>query len=276
MTETPMVRVVDLRKKYGAEHVLRGIDLEIARGEVLSLIGPSGSGKSTLLRCVNRLERADAGFVEVDGDIMGYRLRRRRSRTGHRAGEHLVEVPPRVLYGQRAAVGMVFQHFNLFPHLTVLQNIIESPVGVGGRSRSSAREHARDLLAKVGMQDHAEHYPNQLSGGQQQRVAIARALAMNPKVMLFDEPTSALDPQLVDDVLAVITDLAGDGMTMIVVTHELRFAREVSDRVAFMHSGHIAEIGSAAEVLDRPTDPRTRSFVVRVARGDRESSGESR
>lgn len=263
MTETPMVRIVDVNKSFGADAVLQGIDLTVDRGEVLCLLGPSGSGKSTLLRCINRLERPDSGFIEVDGDVMGYRLRSSNP-LSRRTVPHLAEVSVRTLNRQRAAVGMVFQHFNLFPHMTAVQNVVESPIGVLRLNRAVARREALALLDRVGLADHADKYPRQLSGGQQQRVAIARALAMRPKAILFDEPTSALDPQLVGDVLAVMTDLAEEGMTMIVVTHEIQFAATVADRVAYMQDGRIVEIGAAAQVLNSPTDPRTAAFLSRT------------
>nr|WP_091640676.1 amino acid ABC transporter ATP-binding protein [Micromonospora pallida] len=251
-----MVRVVDLHKSYGGNRVLRGVDLDVARGEVLCLIGASGSGKSTLLRCVNHLEAPDAGFVEVDGELVGYR--------GH--GRQLRALPERRIRHQRAQIGMVFQSFNLFPNLTALDNVVEAPVAVRGLSHRQATAEARDLLAQVGLAGREDSYPRQLSGGQQQRVAIARALAMRPKVMLFDEPTSALDPELVAEVLEAIQRLAQQGMTMLIVTHELGFARAVADRVAFVDDGRIVELGPARSVLDAPRHDRTRSFLSRLAR----------
>jgi polar amino acid transport system ATP-binding protein len=250
----PLVRIRGLRKSFGAQLVLDGIDLDVREGEVTVLLGPSGSGKSTLLRCVNHLERPDAGFVEVGGDIVGYR-------PGH---GRLHELRARAITRQRAQVGMVFQQFNLFPHMTVLENITEAPVAVHGTSRKQAAARARTLLARVGLAGREDSYPRQLSGGQQQRVAIARALAMEPRLLLFDEPTSALDPELVGDVLAVMRDLAVSGMTMIVVTHEIGFAREVADTVAFLDGGRIIESGTPADVLADPRHPRARAFLAAV------------
>ena len=250
----PMVRAEDVHKRYGRDEVLKGIDLEVAAGEVLCLIGPSGSGKSTLLRCINHLEKIDAGRISVDGELIGYRER----------GERLYELREREVCRQRAAIGMVFQRFNLFPHRTALENVVEAPLHVKREPRAEAHERARALLERVGLADKAGAYPGQLSGGQQQRVAIARALAMQPKLMLFDEPTSALDPELVDEVLAVMRGLAEDGMTMIVVTHEMAFARDAGDRVAFMDGGVIVECGAPGEVLARPRHERTRAFLSRV------------
>jgi polar amino acid transport system ATP-binding protein len=250
----PMVRAEDVHKRYGRDEVLKGIDLEVAAGEVLCLIGPSGSGKSTLLRCINHLEKIDAGRISVDGELIGYRER----------GERLYELREREVCRQRAAIGMVFQRFNLFPHRTALENVVEAPLHVKREPRAEAHERARALLERVGLADKAGAYPSQLSGGQQQRVAIARALAMQPKLMLFDEPTSALDPELVDEVLAVMRGLAEDGMTMIVVTHEMAFARDAGDRVAFMDGGVIVECGAPGEVLARPRHERTRAFLSRV------------
>ena len=250
----PLVRIRGLRKSYGANPVLDGVDLDVAEGSVTVLLGPSGSGKSTLLRCVNHLERPDAGFVEVAGEIVGYR---------HRAGR-LHELPAREITRQRAQVGMVFQQFNLFPHLTVIENLIEAPVAVLGLGRARAVERGRDLLARVGLSGRESAYPRELSGGQQQRVAIARALAMEPRLLLFDEPTSALDPELVGEVLAVIRDLAGTGMTMIVVTHEIGFAREVADTAVFLDAGRIVEAGAPADVLDNPRNERAQAFLSAV------------
>lgn len=249
-----MVRAVNVRKSYGRLSVLQGVTLEVTRGEVLCLLGPSGSGKSTFLRCVNHLEKVDAGTLQVEGEYIGYK----------RVGDHLQELPARQIAKQRSRVGMVFQQFNLFPHMTVLDNLIEAPVGIHGEPKDRARARARGLLAQVGLADKAGAYPKQLSGGQQQRVAIARALAMNPHLMLFDEPTSALDPELVGDVLDVMRGLARDGMTMIVVTHEIGFAREVADNVAFMDGGVVVEYGPPAQVLDAPSNPRTRAFLSKV------------
>ncbi|MFZ1908418.1 MAG: amino acid ABC transporter ATP-binding protein [Burkholderiales bacterium] len=249
-----MVRALDVHKRYRREEVLKGIDLEVRSGEVLCLIGPSGSGKSTFLRCINHLEKIDAGRLYVDGELVGYRER----------GERLYELHPREVCRQRAAIGMVFQRFNLFPHLTALENLIEAPLRVRREPRAQAVERARTLLERVGLQDKADAFPAHLSGGQQQRVAIARALAMRPKLMLFDEPTSALDPELVGEVLSVMRALADDGMTMIVVTHEMAFARDAGDTVAFMDGGVIVESGAPGEILSRPRHERTRAFLSRV------------
>ncbi|HVO08862.1 MAG TPA: amino acid ABC transporter ATP-binding protein [Burkholderiaceae bacterium] len=249
-----MLRAEDVHKRFGRDEVLKGIDLEVAAGEVLCLIGPSGSGKSTFLRCINHLEQIDAGRILVDGELVGYREH----------GDRLYERTEREVCRQRASIGMVFQRFNLFAHMTALDNVVEAPIRVRGESKADARAHARELLARVGLADKADAYPSRLSGGQQQRVAIARALAMRPKLMLFDEPTSALDPELVDDVLAVMRGLADDGMTMIVVTHEMAFARDAGDRVAFMDGGVVVEEGSPDEVLSRPRHNRTRAFLTRL------------
>ena len=250
----PMLRAEDVHKRFGRDEVLKGIDLEVAAGEVLCLIGPSGSGKSTFLRCINHLEQIDAGRILVDGELVGYREH----------GDRLYERTEREVCRQRASIGMVFQRFNLFAHMTALDNVVEAPIRVRGESKADARAHARELLARVGLADKADAYLSRLSGGQQQRVAIARALAMRPKLMLFDEPTSALDPELVDDVLAVMRGLADDGMTMIVVTHEMAFARDAGDRVAFMDGGVVVEEGSPDEVLSRPRHNRTRAFLTRL------------
>ena len=250
----PMVRALAVRKSYGSNHVLKSISLEVAQGEVLCLLGPSGSGKSTFLRCINHLESIDGGRIYVGEELMGYR----------QSGDTLYELHPKDIAKQRQSIGMVFQRFNLFPHLTALENVIEAPVGVAGVSKADAVVKAQALLAKVGLQDKADHYPSQLSGGQQQRVAIARALAMEPKLMLFDEPTSALDPELVGDVLDVMRDLAKSGMTMIVVTHEIGFAREVADTVVFMDQGVVVESGNPKQVLDNPQEARTKAFLRSV------------
>jgi polar amino acid transport system ATP-binding protein len=250
----PMVRAQGIWKRFGSVEVLKGVDLEVPAGSVTCLIGPSGSGKTTLLRCVNHLEAVSAGQLYVDGALVGYR----------RVGDRLEELHPREIAKARAKIGMVFQQFNLFPHLTVLQNIVEAPIGVINEKPAAAKEHARSLLSRVGLADHADDYPNRLSGGQQQRVAIARALAMRPKLMLFDEPTSALDPELVGDVLNVMRGLAEDGMTMIIVTHEMGFAREVADNVVFMDDGLVVERGAPSAVLANPSHPRTRSFLAKV------------
>jgi polar amino acid transport system ATP-binding protein len=249
-----MLRAEDVHKRFGRDEVLKGIDIEVAAGEVLCLIGPSGSGKSTFLRCINHLEQIDVGRIVVDGELVGYREH----------GGRLYERTEREVCRQRAAIGMVFQRFNLFAHMTVLDNVVEAPIRVRGETKAEALAHARELLARVGLAAKADAYPSRLSGGQQQRVAIARALAMRPKLMLFDEPTSALDPELVDDVLAVMRGLADDGMTMIVVTHEMAFARDAGDRVAFMDGGIVVEEGSPDEVLSRPRHERTRAFLTRL------------
>lgn len=253
-TATPMIAVKDVWKRYGRLDVLKGIDLEVPAGGVTCLIGPSGSGKSTLLRCVNHLESIDAGRIEVNGDLIGYQERNGR----------LHQISEREASRQRADIGMVFQQFNLFTHRTVLANIIEAPVKVKGIPKTEAEATARELLSMVGLADKAEAWPVQLSGGQQQRVAIARALAMKPKLMLFDEPTSALDPELVGEVLNVMRRLADDGMTMLVVTHEMGFAREVADEVAFMDGGRIVEHGPARQVITDPRQDRTRSFLSSI------------
>ncbi|WP_323137895.1 amino acid ABC transporter ATP-binding protein [Nocardia sp. alder85J] len=251
---TPMIRADRVCKNFGTLRVLKGVSLEVARGEVLCVIGPSGSGKSTFLRCVNHLEQVDAGRLYVDGDLIGYREK----------GGRLYEMSPRDAARQRRDIGMVFQHFNLFPHRTALENVIEAPIQVKGVRRADAVARATDLLARVGLSDKAESYPAQLSGGQQQRVAIARALAMDPKLMLFDEPTSALDPELVGEVLTVMRELAATGMTMVVVTHEMGFAREVADQLVFMDGGVVVESGPPREVLAAPKHERTQAFLSRI------------
>ena len=256
---TDMVSVRAVHKVFGhghdAVHVLKGVDLDVARGEVTVILGPSGSGKSTLLRCINELEEITGGSVVVGGDLMGYR--KDAKGTLHR-------LHPKAVAKQRSRIGMVFQRFHLFPHMTALENIMEAPVQVRGMSKKAAKQRALELIERVGLSDRMEHYPAQLSGGQQQRVAIARALAMDPELMLFDEPTSALDPELVGEVLSVMQDLAKSGMTMIVVTHEIGFAREVADHVVFMDDGMIVESGPPAEVLDAPKEDRTRNFLSHV------------
>ncbi|MFL0294549.1 amino acid ABC transporter ATP-binding protein [Mycobacterium sp. SMC-18] len=249
-----MVRAEQVCKSFGALDVLKGVSLEVERGQVLVLVGPSGSGKSTFLRCINHLEQVSAGRLYVDEELVGYRER----------GGKLHELPPKEAARQRRDVGMVFQHFNLFPHRTALENIIEAPVHVKGVKRDAAVSRARDLLDQVGLSSKADAYPAQLSGGQQQRVAIARALAMEPKLMLFDEPTSALDPELVGDVLAVMKKLAQQGMTMIVVTHEMGFAREVADQLVFMDGGVVVERGAPREVMADPKHERTKAFLSKV------------
>ncbi len=252
-SDEPLLRARGVRKHFGHLEVLKGIDLDVWPGEVVVLMGPSGSGKSTFLRCINHLERLDSGSIEVDGSYIGYEER----------GGRLHHLQDRGIARQRRAVGMVFQQFNLFPHLTALQNVSEAPVGVLGESRSSANARARELLAEVGVADKADSYPRHLSGGQQQRVAIARALAMRPKLMLFDEPTSALDPELVGEVLSTMAALAAAGLTMVVVTHEVGFARQAADRVVFMDDGVVVETGPPSEVLERPKSPRTQAFLKR-------------
>ncbi|MFF2651303.1 amino acid ABC transporter ATP-binding protein [Streptomyces sp. NPDC058045] len=249
-----MVRSEGVHKSFGSVQVLKGIDLEVKTGEVFCLIGPSGSGKSTFLRCINHLEKINAGRLYVDGELVGYRQQ----------GDKLYELRDREVARQRREIGMVFQRFNLFPHMTALENVMEAPVQVKGAGRAAARERAGALLERVGLADKARTYPSQLSGGQQQRVAIARALAMDPKLMLFDEPTSALDPELVGDVLDVMRDLAESGMTMIVVTHEMGFAREVGDSLVFMDAGVVVESGLPRDVLTDPQHERTRSFLSKV------------
>ncbi|MEU6933499.1 amino acid ABC transporter ATP-binding protein [Streptomyces sp. NPDC046385] len=254
MTGQPMVKAEGVHKSYGAAHILRGIDLEVQNGEVFCLVGPSGSGKSTFLRCINHLERVDGGRLSVDGQLVGYRQK----------GDKLYELKDSEVATQRRDIGMVFQRFNLFPHMTALANVMEAPIQVKGESKAVARERAERLLDRVGLGDKMANYPSQLSGGQQQRVAIARALAMEPKLMLFDEPTSALDPELVGDVLDVMRDLAESGMTMIVVTHEMGFAREVGDSLVFMDGGVVVESGNPRDVLGNPQHDRTKAFLSKV------------
>ena len=249
-----MVTAERVHKSFGRLEVLKGIDLEVGRGEVMCILGPSGSGKSTFLRCINHLEKIDAGLLTVDGEIVGY----------ERRGDKLYERREKAIAAQRREIGMVFQRFNLFPHMTALDNVIEAPVRVKRTGKARARERGRQLLERVGLADKAHAYPNELSGGQQQRVAIARALAMNPKLMLFDEPTSALDPELVGEVLDVMRDLATSGMTMIVVTHEIGFAREVGDALVFMDDGVVVEQGAPREVLANPQHERTKAFLSKV------------
>jgi polar amino acid transport system ATP-binding protein len=253
-SSTPMVKAEGVCKNFGALKVLKGVTLEIGRGQVLVLVGPSGSGKSTFLRCINHLEQVNGGRLYVDGELIGY----------HERGGKLHEMAPREAAKQRREIGMVFQHFNLFPHRSALANIIEAPMQVKGVKKSEALARAKDLLAQVGLSEKASAYPAQLSGGQQQRVAIARALAMNPKLMLFDEPTSALDPELVGEVLGVMKKLASEGMTMVVVTHEMGFAREVADQLVFMDAGVIMESGNPREVLSNPQHERTKAFLSKV------------
>jgi polar amino acid transport system ATP-binding protein len=249
-----MVKAEGVHKRFGRLEVLRGISLEVASGEVMCVIGPSGSGKSTFLRCINHLEKIDSGRLSVDGDLVGYRQR----------GDRLYELRDSEVAKRRAEIGMVFQRFNLFPHKTALDNVIEAPCRVRSTPRREAVAHAQELLDRVGLADKLASYPAQLSGGQQQRVAIARALAMKPKLMLFDEPTSALDPELVGDVLDVMRALAKDGMTMIVVTHEIGFAREVADKLVFMDEGIVVEAGAPRDVIAKPQHERTRAFLSKV------------
>ncbi|MGK2348571.1 amino acid ABC transporter ATP-binding protein [Actinomyces sp. W5033] len=256
---TPKVEITGLHKFFGELHVLKGIDLTVQPGSVTVLIGPSGSGKSTLLRCVNELESIDAGRVRVDGELIGMREEVKAD-----GSVVLHALTDRQRAAQRARIGMVFQRFNLFPHMTALENVTEAPVQVKGMGRAEARRLGLELLERVGLADRVDHYPSQLSGGQQQRVAIARALAMDPELMLFDEPTSALDPELVGEVLQVMKDLAADGMTMVVVTHEMGFAREVGDQLVFMDGGVVCECGDPVSVLDAPQQERTRAFLASV------------
>jgi polar amino acid transport system ATP-binding protein len=251
---TPMVQAEGVHKRFGRLEVLQGINLEVQRGEVMCLLGPSGSGKSTFLRCINHLEKINSGRLSVDGELVGYR----------ESGDKLHELHERDVARKRSEIGMVFQHFHLFPHMTAIENVTLAPMRVKGVKRSTARTRAEALLDQVGLSDKANVYPVALSGGQQQRVAIARALAMEPKLMLFDEPTSALDPELVGDVLDAMRRLAFDGMTMIVVTHEIGFAREVADTVVFMDAGVVVESGKPADVLDNPQHSRTQTFLHKV------------
>ncbi|MCP9001200.1 amino acid ABC transporter ATP-binding protein [Pseudarthrobacter sp. RMG13] len=254
MTRKTLVRIDGVHKYFGEHHVLRGIDMTVRQGEVSVLIGPSGSGKSTLLRCINMLETISAGRIHVREELIGYRETRGR----------LHDLTVKETAAQRREIGMVFQRFNLFPHRTALQNIIEAPTQVKRQSKVKARSRAMELLDRVGLGNHANHYPAQLSGGQQQRVAIARALAMEPELMLFDEPTSALDPELVGEVLSVMKDLATSGMTMIVVTHEIGFAREVGDTLTFMDGGVVVESGNPRDVIANPQQARTQEFLSKV------------
>ncbi|MGB8021767.1 MAG: amino acid ABC transporter ATP-binding protein [Candidatus Nanopelagicales bacterium] len=249
-----MVKAEQVHKSFGRVEVLKGIDLEVKHGEVMCIVGPSGSGKSTFLRCINHLERIDAGRLSVDGELVGYR---------ERAGK-LYEMRDKEVALQRLDIGMVFQRFNLFPHMTALQNVVEAPVHAKGEPKDAVSVRAQALLERVGLGDRGDAYPGQLSGGQQQRVAIARALCMQPKLMLFDEPTSALDPELVGEVLEVMRQLAEEGMTMIVVTHEMGFAREVGDSLVFMDDGVVVEAGRPRDVLTRPQHDRTKAFLSKV------------
>ena len=253
--EMPLVRAVNVLKSFSGNQVLKGIDMDVHRGEVVCLLGPSGSGKTTFLRCINQLETIDGGRIWVDGDLMGYE---------DRAGT-LYRLNNKRIAAQRREIGMCFQRFNLFPHKTVLENVMEAPIQVKGENKAEVEKRAKDLLAKVGLADKPSAYPGQLSGGQQQRVAIARALCMQPKLMLFDEPTSALDPELVGEVLTTMRELAETGMTMIVVTHEMAFARDVADRVVFMDGGVVVEQGHPKDVINNPQHPRTQTFLRRMA-----------
>ncbi|QIS11100.1 ATP-binding cassette domain-containing protein [Nocardia arthritidis] len=250
----PMIVADRVCKSFGALQVLKGVSLNVGRGEVLCVVGPSGSGKSTFLRCINHLEDISAGRLYVDGDLVGYRERNGK----------LYELHPREAAKQRREIGMVFQHFNLFPHRTALENVIEAPIQVKKVDRARAIARGKELLDRVGLAEKANAYPAQLSGGQQQRVAIARALAMDPKLMLFDEPTSALDPELVGEVLSVMRELARSGMTMVVVTHEMGFAREVADQLVFMDGGVVVEAGAPLDVLTNPQHQRTKAFLSRI------------
>ena len=254
-TQEPVIQALEVHKAFGELDILKGVSMEVRRGEVVVLIGASGSGKTTFIRCLNHLEDIQGGTIRVNGELMGFRERADGSR---------VRDSERNIARRRRDIGMVFQRFNLFPHMTVLENIIEAPIQVLGVARAAALDQARALLARVRLADKADHYPAQLSGGQQQRVAIARALAMKPQAMLFDEPTSALDPETVGEVLQVMKELAEDGMTMVVVTHEMGFAREVADRVVVLHQGELIEEGPPAQVFGNPTHPRTREFLSRV------------
>ncbi|AUA08548.1 ATP-binding cassette domain-containing protein [Streptomyces sp. SID8382] len=252
--EAATVEVHDVHKWYGTHRVLDGVDLTVRPGEVTVILGPSGSGKSTLLRVINHLEKPEIGYVSISGELIGVK----------RHGDRLKELSERAILTQRGRIGFVFQNFNLFPHLTVLDNVAAAPVATGKLGKPEAQKLARELLGRVGLADRTRAYPRQLSGGQQQRVAIARALALRPGVILFDEPTSALDPELVGEVLAVIKDLATSGTTLVIVTHEIGFAREIADRVVFIDGGRIIEQGPPSEVLDKPRHERTRDFLSKV------------
>ncbi|WP_405577643.1 amino acid ABC transporter ATP-binding protein [Streptomyces sp. NBC_01190] len=252
--EPAAIEVHSVHKSYGTQHILDGVSLTVRPREVVVILGPSGSGKSTLLRVINHLEKPEAGYVSLNGELIGVRWQ----------GDRLRELSERAILAQRGRIGFVFQNFNLFPHLTVLANVAAAPVATGALRKAEAEELARTLLARVGLGDRTGAYPRQLSGGQQQRVAIARAMALRPGVILLDEPTSALDPELVGEVLSVIKDLAGSGTTLVIVTHEIGFAREVADRVVFLDGGRVVEQGSPAEVLDNPRHPRTREFLSKV------------
>ncbi len=249
-----LVEITGVRKSFGPTEVLKGVSLTVEPGGVAVIVGPSGSGKSTLLRTINHLEKVDGGHITIDGRLVGYEVR----------GDRLHELREKDILKQRTEIGMVFQNFNLFPHLTALENVAEAPVVAQGRSREEARRRGLELLDRVGLKDRADAYPRQLSGGQQQRVAIARALALDPKILLFDEPTSALDPELVNEVLDVIRELAKSGTTLIIVTHEMGFARDVADTVVFMDQGQIVEQGTPQDIFSNPQEPRTRSFFSKV------------
>ncbi|MFF8818292.1 MULTISPECIES: amino acid ABC transporter ATP-binding protein [Leucobacter] len=257
MSIETVIQAEGVSKRFGDNHVLKHINMSVGKGEVVVLLGPSGSGKSTFLRCINNLERIDDGLLTVNDELSGYR----------RDGNTLYELSEKQIAKHREQVGMVFQRFNLFPHKTVLENIMLAPLKVKRADRTASEAHARELLARVGLPEKADAYPSQLSGGQQQRVAIARALAMRPSIMLFDEPTSALDPELVGEVLDVMKQLAAEGMTMVVVTHEMTFAREVADRVVFMADGYIVETGAPEAVFGNPQHERTKSFLRSVREG---------
>ncbi|BCW60572.1 polar amino acid transport system ATP-binding protein [Paenarthrobacter nicotinovorans] len=248
------VDIANVRKSFGATEVLKGVSLSVPPGGVAVIVGPSGSGKSTLLRTINHLEKVDGGYITIDGELVGYEVR----------GNKLHELREKDILKQRTHIGMVFQSFNLFPHLTALENVIEAPIVAQKRSKAEARKRGLELLDRVGLKDRADAYPRQLSGGQQQRVAIARALALDPKILLFDEPTSALDPELVNEVLDVIRELAKSGTTLIVVTHEMGFARDVADTVVFMDQGQIVESGTPQDIFANPREERTRSFFSKV------------
>ncbi|GAA5029669.1 amino acid ABC transporter ATP-binding protein [Terrabacter aeriphilus] len=262
----PLVHAVNVMKSFHGNEVLKGIDLDVRRGQVVCLLGPSGSGKTTFLRCINQLESIDGGRIWVDGDLVGFREKE----------GHLHHLTDKEVAAQRRDIGMVFQRFNLFPHMTALENVCEAPIQVKGTNKKAARARAVQLLEQVGLGDKPSAYPAQLSGGQQQRVAIARALAMDPKLMLFDEPTSALDPELVGEVLRVMRDLADQGMTMIVVTHEMGFARDVADHVVFMDGGVVVEQGKPRDVLGNPQHQRTKSFLQRMRTEDAEDAQDAR